>query len=53
MILRLPSPFESAAARQGERELRTPAQQLRRLDDLLGKGVGAEKERSRLLEKKS
>ena len=39
---------ESAQERQDERDSRTAAQQLARLDQLLGKGVGAVKERARL-----
>lgn len=37
-----------AALRKEERDLRTPQQQLERLDKLLGVGIGAKKERARL-----
>lgn len=40
---------QSAANRQAERNLRTPAQQIERLDQMFGAGVGAKKERVRLL----
>ena len=39
---------EEANARQAERNKRTPQQQINRLDDMLGKDVGANKERLRL-----
>lgn len=38
-----------AKERAKERAKRTPLQQLKMLDDRLGKGVGARKERARLL----
>lgn len=47
---------EDAEERAVERSSRSPEQQLARLDDQLGPGVGAKRERSRLsamLEKKS
>lgn len=37
-----------AAARQAERDELSPRGQLKRLDDLLGKDIGAKKERARL-----
>ena len=39
---------DEAVARQAERDSRGPAAQLHHLDGLLGKGVGAKKERARL-----
>jgi len=41
---------ENAEALAVERSKRTPMQQLRRLDEKLGVGKGAEKERARLKE---
>ena len=38
----------AAAQRQDEARKRTPAQQLSRLDELFGPGLGATKERARL-----
>lgn len=40
---------QAAHARQQLREQRTPAQQLTELDERLGPGVGAERERTRLI----
>ena len=39
---------EALVKRQAARKSRTPGQQLARLDSLLGKGVGAKRERKRL-----
>ena len=39
---------ESAKVRQTERAKRSPAAQIKRLDEMLGKGNGAKKERARL-----
>jgi len=41
--------IERAEVRQGERLERSPEQQLQLLDKRLGKGVGASKERAKLL----
>lgn len=41
----------SAAERQAAADLRTPQQQLARLDHMYGKGQGAAKERAKLAEK--
>ena len=41
--------IERAEVRQGERSKRSPEQQLQLLDKRLGKGVGASKERAKLL----
>jgi len=41
---------KEADERMEERSNRSPAQQIERLDTLLGKGVGAESERARLQE---
>lgn len=40
---------QRALARQHQRDELTPAEQLANLDDRLGVGVGAERERARLL----
>jgi len=40
---------QAAEARQRLRKERTPAQQLAELDERLGPGVGAERERTRLI----
>lgn len=40
---------EAAKERQAVRDQRTPKQQIQRLDELLGDGEGAQKERARLL----
>jgi len=40
---------EDATQRQAERDERSPGTQLRRLDTLLGAGVGAKKERAKLV----
>ena len=40
---------EEADQRAAEREGRSPREQLQRLDKLLGPGVGAKKERARLM----
>lgn len=40
---------EAAELRQRQRDARSPQQQLDRLDSLLGVGVGAQRERARLL----
>jgi len=39
---------EDAKVRQEQRDKRTPQDQLKRLDEMLGVGVGAQKERTRL-----
>jgi hypothetical protein len=39
---------DASAASRGARSTRTPEQQLARLDEKLGKGVGARRERARL-----
>jgi hypothetical protein len=40
---------EEAEVRQAERDKRTPQEQIARLDRILGEGVGAKKERAKLL----
>lgn len=42
---------KTAAERQAAADLRTPQQQLARLDHMYGKGQGAAKERAKLAEK--
>ena len=42
---------EEVNARQKERKKRGPAEQLHRLDRKLGKGIGAERERMKLMKK--
>lgn len=42
---------EEASERQKERKKRGPAEQLHRLDMKVGKGIGAEKERMKLMKK--
>lgn len=45
---RLEQRCEEAALRKAERDARTHEEQLKRLDAMLGAGVGAKKERARL-----
>ena len=49
MTIRHDARSDEAEVRQEARNKRTSQQQLKVLDDKLGKGVGAKKERTRLL----